>query len=141
MSRLTTLADAVVTALNAAGPTWSVAFTAERTYLPRFRVEDLSTTPKVSVVTSAKRGDLESRAGDSLDEFDIDVGIHAKAGTGVAEVDLYADLLEEIVDYFKTQVIAGHVFTSWEYKASWSPDQMKDGVFFGFVTLTFKAWG
>jgi molybdate-binding protein len=102
-----TLADAVVTALNAA--TLSMTFTASRVYVPKFDVaasEDL----QVRVVPASDPRTPETAATD-VGELVIHIGVFKRlTGTvagEVAEIDALMDLCEELRAVVNRQRLTG----------------------------------
>jgi len=99
------IADAVVTALNAAS--LSQSFTAERAYVPIHELQDLADL-KVSVVAASLSGTMLDRALLYLFDYVIDIGIQKTIGLGGmtdAEINTAADpltiLVQEILDLFR----------------------------------------
>lgn len=103
------IADAVVTALNNA--TLSQTFTAERSYVPLHELKDLADL-KVTVVPTGLTLSSLTRAGLSLYDYVIDIGVQKSLGSGamtnaqiVAAADPYMRLSQEIVDLFNSERI------------------------------------
>lgn len=134
-----TIAAAVVTTLNAATLSQSVTFT--RSYVPREQLEDHATLA-CHVVYAGQRASADSRSC-WLHEYDIDIGIQKKFSSDVVtESDTQADLLEEIVDLFKTTRPSGTAarMTGVDFLyPSGVPDHMTNyKQFTGVVRLTFR---
>lgn len=98
------IAEAVKDALN--GASLSLAFTAERVYVPIHEMRDLAGL-KVSVVPATLEGRLIDRSGRNLYDYAIHVGIQKSIGQGAmsyADINSAADplmgLCEEIADIF-----------------------------------------
>ena len=92
------LADAVVAELNAT--TWSWAFTAKRTYRPRFDLKELATL-RVSVVPVVSSTEITGRSSTEVAPA-VDVAVQ-KQVTGpddTATIDRLMGLLQEVQDYF-----------------------------------------
>ncbi|HND54215.1 MAG TPA: hypothetical protein PLV92_17515, partial [Pirellulaceae bacterium] len=78
------LADAVVADLNAA--TFSQPFTAQRSYLPRWKLEELATI-RVTVVPKDDVGERASRA-QWQEDYQLDVAIQQRLGANeTAQMD------------------------------------------------------
>ena len=94
---ITQMADAITDALNAA--TFSIAFTAERSYRPKYTMEGLKSL-RVAVVQSGRERSAISRGSD-LKVSVIDIGILKKLDRGTAavveaEIDGLLQLAEEV---------------------------------------------
>lgn len=148
MSDIVDIAEAVKDALNAA--TLSMAFTAERLYVPVYEIRSLSGL-KVSVIAASSEDERLSRAA-SLATHRIDVGVQNRIGTGAmteseirAACDPLMDLAEEIADLFDGEPLAGYTqakCTETSMRVLYLP-QMIDThrVFTSVVTLTFQVVG
>ncbi len=105
MSRITDLADAVVTAINAAS--FSLEFTAARLWLPRFDRKDLDTLT-ISVVPRTTANEIEARPARFDRTCEIDLAVQAAvANAAPATVDPLADLLEELADWALGRALDG----------------------------------
>jgi len=92
------IANAVVSALNA--ETFSQAFTASRTWVPRETLEDLKTLT-VSVVPETVRAERHDRA-QFTEDHRIVVAVRKKLdGDDLTDVDPYVLLVQEIADYLR----------------------------------------
>lgn len=151
------IADAVVTALNeaVAAETFSQEFTAERHYLPRFRVTkgELDTL-KVVVVpgefnftrferTSSQRGDQVTIG--ILKK--LDVSRSATHADQLAEIDPLADLVEEIAAHFAPDDDGNFGFNDGDAEVEevdgtpYVPDHIEDPhQFTGFIVLTIRQF-
>src|SRR5512136_3281491 len=102
------LADAVVADLNAA--TFSQSFTAQRSYLPRWKLEELATI-RVTVVPKDDVGERASRA-QWQEDYQLDVAIQQRLGANeTAQMDALVLLGQELADYFKSRNPAGDLAT------------------------------
>lgn len=144
------IAEAVVEALNDA--TLSMAFTAERLYVPRFKrhasspgdedLPDLETL-RVSVVPRELSLASLNRGADDFDYL-IDVAIQKRLDSdGPAEVDPYMLLAEEVVDLFRGEALEASFGRASCMQAAnlpiYSPEFLNDAnVFTSVVTLTFR---
>lgn len=141
MSVIIDIADAVVTTLNGAALSQSVAAT--RAYLP---IQDLDalTALKVSVVP---RGLLISNAARQRDSFDheIDIAVQKKvADFTTATLDPLVQLVEEIADLFRGKRMAAYdaaICVDVRNVPVYAPDHLdKFRVFTSVLTLGFRNW-
>lgn len=140
----TQIADAVVTALNAA--TLGETFTAVRTFAPEFTIPELDTL-RVSVVPTSIAERITSR---SQDEADVVVGVlvqqrvtsETTAGIDQDRVAELVELCEKIDELFRHKDLSD--LASWsgtEYTTIYDPKHLKDHlVFSSLVTFTFTFW-
>jgi len=133
------LADALVTELNAHA--FSLAFTAERGYLPTFELADLDRL-KVTVVPKEDEGKLDTRSS-SVHDYAIDIGIQKKPkGIENKDLDPLMLLTQEVADFFlfgkhpaATTLIAPSVRILYLQE-----HLLKLRQFTSVVTLTFRGW-
>ena len=144
------IAEAVRDALN--GASLSMAFDAERLYVPRFRLHaktpddaglpDLETL-RVSVVPRELSLASLNRGADDFD-YVVDVAIQKRLDSdGPAEVDPYMLLAEEVVDLFRGKALEDSFGRASCVQAAnlpiYSPEFLNDAnVFTSVVTLTFR---
>ena len=140
MAAITDVADAIVAELNAAP--FSLPFTATRTYLPRYKLEDMkelhvTVVPKADTILPGDRAK-------SRHDFQIDVAVQKKLVTGDnGEIDPLMSLTEEIADYFRGKRLA--LFTSAVWGATdagviYAPEHLEQlGQFTSVVTFTFRV--
>jgi len=144
MSRIGTIIDELKTALDAESMT--TAFTVDETALdPKFKRQDLPATPKVYCVPSEMESDIASRS-KSLIDYSIDFGIVWKLADGLrATVEPALLLTEEIFDFLDGGSIladsgsANASFFSIKNSPIYSPEHMKQSVFFSVITVTYKV--
>jgi len=134
------LADAVVADLNAA--TFSQPFTAQRSYLPRWKLEDLGTI-RVTVVPKDDAGERASRS-QWQEDYQIDVAIQRKLGSDeTAQLDGLILLAQEVADYFKSRNPTGDSATlvAVAFAPLFDPDHLeKHKTLTTVVNLTFRGW-
>lgn len=134
------IADAIVADLN--DQDFSLEFTAERTYLPRYKTEDLEQV-RVSVVPKDDVGQRASRAQWQQD-YKIDLAIQQKLGDDEqAQMDALILLGQELADYFKEQNLAGDlaVLTECGYAPLFDPEHLeKHKTLTTVLNLTFRGW-
>jgi len=134
------IADAIVADLN--DQDFSLEFTAERTYLPRYKTEDLEQV-RVSVVPKDDVGQRASRAQWQQD-YKIDLAIQQKLGDDEqAQMDALILLGQELADYFKEQNLAGNlaVLTECGYAPLFDPEHLeKHKTLTTVLNLTFRGW-
>jgi len=139
------IADAVVTALNAAS--LSQSFTAERAYVPIHELQDLADL-KVSVVARSLSLVWLSRRDDDF-SYIIDIGIQKSIGIGGmsnAEIIVASDpfmlLAEEILDLFRGKPLGNDdqlQCMAAENVPIYAPLHLDEKrVFTSVVSLTFK---
>ena len=137
MATILDIADAVVTELNQA--TFSLPFTAERQYLPRFELPEL-TALKVTVVPRGLTIQAMDRGRDRFD-FEIDVAVQQRRSLDT--LDDLMDLTEEIADYFRKGLLASFPAARCsEVKNDpvYAADHLEElGQFTSVVTLTFQV--
>jgi hypothetical protein len=133
---LTTLADAMVSALNA--ETFSIAFTAERKWLPYFTQEEVATL-KVTVVPRSRDSSIEDRETDQeVAQVDIAVQRHVSALTN-AEIDPLNDLTEEIADFLNRNDLGDWEWIGTEFKSLLATDVLRaNQVYTSVVTLSYR---
>lgn len=97
MSKITDIADAVVTALNSG--TFSQTFTAQRLYLPVYDLPDMETL-RVAVVPRGLTREIFGRDSTKVD-YIIDVAIQQKpASLDNATLDALTGFVQEVADSF-----------------------------------------
>ena len=140
MADITDVADAMVAELNAYS--FSLPFTAVRTFLPRYKLdelEDLHVTV-VPISDSVLPGDR----GKSRHDYEIDVAVQQKIDSlDNADVDPLIGLTEEIVDYFRGKRLTLSPSAVWgttEVKALYAVEHMEQlRQFTSVVAFTFRA--
>lgn len=134
------IADAVVADLNAHA--FSRPFMAVRTYLPRYKLEDLADT-QVSVVPKDDLGQRASRAQWQQD-YKIDVAVQQKLGSNEqAQMDELLLLGQELTDYFKDRNPSGNhaVLIECGYAPLFDPEHLeKHKTLTTVLNLTFRGW-
>ena len=142
-SKIIAIADAVVTALNAATLTQTI--TAARAYVPKFDLHS-STAVEVCVVPMSDDREMESRGSDAAD-IQIDIGIKKKLQNAVAdelaEIDAMMDFCEEIRPVLNRQRITdveNSVCMRIRHEPIYSVEEV-DGsrTFLTVMTATFRA--
>ena len=134
------LADAVVADLNAA--TFSQPFTAQRSYLPRWKLEELATI-RVTVVPKDDVGERASRA-QWQEDYQLDVAIQQRLGANeTAQMDALVLLGQELADYFKSRNPTGDLATlvAVAFAPLFDPDHLeKHKTLTTVLNLTFRGW-
>lgn len=134
------IADAVVTDLN--GHTFSRPFTALRTYLPRYKLEDLANV-QVSVVPKDDVGQRASRSQWQQD-YKLDVAVQQKLGSDEqTQMDELLLLGQELADYFKDHNPTGNpaVLIECGFAPLFDPDHLeKHKTLTTVLNLTFRGW-
>jgi hypothetical protein len=139
------IADAVVAHLNASA--LSQPFTAERSYLPEYSLEELGTL-RVTVVASQMEMQIADRARDRSEQ-QVQVWVQQRIGQGEApgfdpsRIDALLYLIQEINDLFRHKRLPGFDEAIWarsEMKPLYYPAHLKkQNVFTGVLTLTFST--
>lgn len=91
------LADAIVSSLN--GGTFDLSFTAVRSFLPLYDLEDLATL-RVTVVPSAVADELLNRSQVTREEHLVEIGVQKKVATDHSDVPGLVKLCQD----FKTHL-------------------------------------
>jgi hypothetical protein len=141
MSVIIDIADAVTTRLNAGG--FSLPFTAVRTYRPEFELADMDDLHVTVVPAGIPAMDRASRALKQRD-YRIDVAVQKKFATGDGtELDPLMDLVEEIVNAFDSQKLAGcdpAICVAVSNAPVFAPEHMEEyRQFTSIITLTFRV--
>ena len=139
-SIITTIADAVVAAMN--GAIFSRAFTAQRSYLPIFDLKDMVDL-HVTVVPKGVSTEASSRNA-SQEEYQIDVAVQQKVDSLQAEsIDPLMALVQEIVDFWRLRRVTVGAVPAACVKAAnlpvYAPEHLSQlQQFTSIVTLTFR---
>jgi len=143
MSLITTIADAIVTELNAApSGTFAQPFTAARHYRPQFDLAELKTV-RVSVVPKgiAITGLMRSA---NQNDVSVDVAVQKKVTEGdTAELDGLMLLTEQIADFFRLRRLTAlpeALWTKTDNVPVYSPEHLETKqVFTSVLTFTFRV--
>lgn len=140
----TQIADAVVTALNAA--TLGETFTAVRSFAPEFTIAELDTLC-VSVVPTSIAERITSR---TKDEADVVVGVLVQqrvvstttSGIDQTRVAELVELCEAIDDLFRHKDLSDlAAWTATDYATIYDASHLKQHmVFSSLITFTFTFW-
>lgn len=138
---MTLIAEAVKDELNAA--TLSMAFTAERLYVPTFRLKDMKTLHVTVVARSWKEEPLD-RGGVNTMKYAVDVGIQKKlTAVEPAEIDPLMLLSQDVAKHFNRKVLATTpkaIYVSAENNPVFSQEHMDQlRQFTSVVTLNFRV--
>ena len=98
-ARFVQIADDVVSVINGGTFTIPDVFTAERLYIPEFKLEDVGSL-KVSVIPSSRPEVVYSRDRTQVD-FVVSVGIQKATDNLLSDFDDMVEFVEEINDLFK----------------------------------------
>ncbi len=143
MKAVLDIADAIVAELNnAAGGTFSLAFTATRHVLPRMKIENLD---ELKVTVAPKAADV-SRATRTSSQYDlsIDIGIQKKLGRDLDdELPPLAELVEAVADYLTGKSLAAAPWAQWlsiENNPIYDPGHLgEQRVYTSVLTVTYRA--
>ena len=141
MAMIIDVTDAVVNALN--GEAFSMSFTAERRYVPNFKVHEADGL-QVSVVPRGLQRQAGSRSEDQHD-YQVDVGVQKKFEDGDAtELDPLMDLVEEIADFLGDETLDTDpvcACVAVENGALYVQEHMREGrLFTSVLTFTYRTW-
>lgn len=133
------IADAIVAQLNATG--FSQPLTAERHYLPRFELPEM-TTLRVSVVPRSVVSKAFDRNRHAFD-YRIDVAVQKRINP-TENLDAFMALVEEIADHFRTRLLAGFPqarCVEVENSPIYAPEHLEQfHQFTSVLTLTYRVW-
>lgn len=132
------IADAVVTAINAATAFTLPAPAARAYYVPVFDVKDLTALRVVVVPRDLSLAPANRHADDYT--YNIDVGIQVRADGTPAQTDPYMLLAEQVVDVFRGKPLGttGATCTGAANAPIFDPGHLdQHGVFTSVITLTF----
>jgi hypothetical protein len=137
-----TIADSIVTALNAAE--LSIDFTATREYVPRFEAENAAIV-QVQVVPKQDSREIGSAANDNA-TIDIDIGVMKKLQDAVtdekAEMDALLELCEEIKAVINRERLAGatdSICIGLAQAIPYDVEKFEDRIFLTVITATFAT--
>ncbi|MEN9555080.1 MAG: hypothetical protein RLZZ232_1366 [Planctomycetota bacterium] len=141
MSVVVAITEAVVGSLNSA--TFSMPFTAVRTYLPQYKLAEMQTlrvtvVPRSAVLSSVDRSRSQT-------DLAVDIAIQKKYALGTnPELDLLTSLVEEILEHTRThRQLDGLPQVHWiksEVTALYAPDHMeKFRQFTSVLTATYRV--
>ena len=137
MAVINQIAAAVVSELNATE--FSMAFTANREFLPRFDLAEMkelhvTVVPKGVTVLTGSRAHAQH-------DYEIDVAVQQKA-TSDDEIDKLMGLVDEIADHFRQKRLAGFASAAWvrtENEPLYAQEHLEQlGQFTSVVTFTFR---
>jgi len=140
MATITEIANSVVATLNAG--TFAQPFTAERHYLPRFELPDM-TTLRVSVVPKGIASQALDRNRDRVD-YRIDVAVQHKTDTDMATLDALMTLVEAIGDYLQGTPLVGYPQARCVEMVNdpiYAPEHLDEfRQFTSLMTFTYRMW-
>ena len=139
MNTLLSIADAVVTALNAGG--FSRPFAAERKYQPVFEAADLADL-RVSVVPKGMTLAVATRAADDCD-CSVDIGVQQKVDVdNPAQLDALMALVQEIIERLRRRPLEAcpaAVWVSLKNEPVFAPEHLnQQHVFTSVLTVTYR---
>jgi len=139
MPLITAIADAVVTELN--GQSFSLSFTAQRHYQPRYELADLKIL-HVTVIPNGLTTATLGRGG-TQQEVAIDIAVQQKLSAEAnADLDPLLALAEEIAESFQPKRLATYPNAIWsktEFRAIYSTEHLQQNrQFTSVMTVTFK---
>lgn len=133
MSVVTDIADAMVVALN--GASFTQAFTAVRSFRPRYTMPELATL-RVTVVPKSRTQEQLTRTS-NREDIEIDVGIQKQVGADDSAIADLLDLADEIIDFVDRNEIGGAKWLGVTNDPVYDPVRInEDNVF--FTVLTFR---
>jgi len=142
MSVVVDIADSVVTTLNAGS--FSEAFTAERSYLPRYELKEMQSL-RVTVVPKGMTTEPMSRGTVTYD-VQIDVAIQKRLGdptNAQAESDGLMALAEQVATYLRSAPLVDQPSARWtqtEHPAIYAPEHLEQlRQFTAVMTLNYRV--
>lgn len=141
MSVVVAIADAVAASLNSA--TFSLPFTAVRTYLPQYKLAEMQTlrvtiVPRSAAATNADRSRSQT-------DYGIDIAIQRKYASGTnPELDVLTTLVEDVLHHTRVnRQLSGLPQVHWvksEVTALYAPDHMEQfRQFTSVITVTYRV--
>lgn len=138
MSRATSIADALVSAMNTE---FSGQFVAERSWIPGKDLKDLNTLA-VTVTPRAGEAAAVTRS-HKTDDVILDIGIQKKLGADLAgEADELADTAEGIFDWMWSErpALVGAKFIEAQHDPYAVPEHLQQlRVFTSLITVTYRV--
>jgi len=138
MPLITAVADAVVAELN--GQSFSLPFTAQRHYQPRYELKDLKTLHVTVIPNGLTTGTL-GRGGQQR-EVAIDIAVQKKLNKETnTDLDPLLTLAEEIAESFQPKRLTAYPSAIWkqtEFRAIYSAEHLQQNrQFTSVMTVTF----
>lgn len=139
MPLITVVADAVVAELN--GQSFSLPFTAQRHYQPRYELSDLKTLHVTVIPNGLTTGNLGR--GGTQREVAIDIAVQQKLSNETnTGLDPLLALAEEIAESFQPKRLTAYPNAIWsktEFRAIFSTEHLQQNrQFTSVMTVTFK---
>jgi hypothetical protein len=133
------IADAVVAELNSA--TFSQSLTAERHYVPAFKLPDMYTLHVTVVPKSIASSALDRQRNTFL--YEIDLAVQQRTDQSPAMLDALMTLVEEIADHFRVGPLAsfpGARCVEVKNAPVFAPEHLNElRQFTSLLTLTFRV--
>ena len=133
----TTIADDIVTQYQAAFPSLDV----HRVYVPEWDMDTLAAQRVLLVAPNGQDIDLQSRGGGLVVNYRYLVALGAKvADASTASLDQFADLLEQLMDYWQNVTITNRQerAVKWEMQVWPDIEQVRTkSMFLGVFEITF----
>lgn len=140
MAVILDIADAVVAELN--NTPFSLPFTAERHYRPRYDLAEM-TTLRVSVVPRSSEAQGLNRELDGYD-YVIDIAVQQRTDMSQAALDALMTLAEEIADHFREHSLTTYPdarCTEVRHEPVYAFEHLDElRQFTSIVTLTYRVW-
>jgi len=141
MATIVDIADAIVDELN--GGTFSQAFTAERSYLPRFELPDMATLHVTVIPKSMEISQAGGTRAKEQYDYRVDVAVQ-KREAELDELDALMSLVEEIADYLTGRALDTSPVANWigtENSPIYAPEHMGEfRQFTSIITVTYRCW-
>ncbi len=140
MPLITAVADAVVTELN--DQSFSLPFTAQRHYQPRYELADLKTL-HVTVIPKGLTTGNRGRGGTQR-EVEIDIAVQQKLSNETnTDLDPLLALAEEIAESFQPKRLTAYPNAIWsktDFRAIYATEHLQQyRQFTSVMTLTFRV--
>jgi len=140
MAIVVDIAEAIKDELNAT--TFSLPFTAERSYVPQFELKELKTL-HVTVVPRTEEDEIEAR-NRQREQYEIDIAVQQRLTAETnAVLDPKMELVQEIKDHFRNRSLVSdtaHWIRS-RIEPIYAPDHIDQlRQFTSVITLTYLHW-
>lgn len=135
MTTATIIADAIVGLL--ASGSFSVSFVPERTWLPKFSIEEISqarafVVPRTNEATRATRESM-------FYDYVVDIGI-VKHVRSEAEIDALDAFAEEVLDFMLNQPVSDAELIATTRDPVVSPEKYdEESTFFTIISITYRV--
>ncbi len=141
MAKILDIADAVVTSVNGATLVVPSPFTAVRSIVPEYTLEDLDTL-RVTVVPKSFRTERLTR-GDGLRTYEIDIAIHKRIDdVDSTSLDPYVTFTQAILSHLEGTSMAGAAWIDIANAPIYDTEFLREKhTFLSVITVTYQGRG